>query len=52
MEINEIITCFRCPANKFRCSTGACLEKHLLCNGFKDCYEGDDESLQTCQNNK
>lgn len=42
----------RCPADKFECSNGSCIDRKLLCNGFSDCPEGDDERNDTCQNNK
>ncbi|GLV41378.1 LDL receptor related protein 4 [Carabus blaptoides fortunei] len=32
-----------CTANQFRCDDGKCMSKSLLCNGYPDCSEGEDE---------
>lgn len=43
---------YRCPENKFRCATGACIDKKYLCDGVKHCIFGeDDEKRAICQNN-
>lgn len=41
---------FPCPVDRpFRCRSGKCIEKRLLCDGvFKDCEEGEDEDLDYC----
>ena len=34
----------RCPADTFSCNDGAhCISKNWVCNGDRDCPDGDDE---------
>ncbi|KAK4309530.1 hypothetical protein Pmani_018840 [Petrolisthes manimaculis] len=33
---------------KFKCAYGGCLERNLICNGHKDCWDGSDETSDLC----
>lgn len=33
---------------EFECNDGTCIERERLCDGFRDCSEGDDEDPQNC----
>lgn len=48
----NIFILYRCSDDKFRCSSGACVNRNWLCNGFRDCHDGDDESPEVCDENK
>lgn len=42
----------RCPSNKFRCATGACIDSSHVCDGYKHCnVDGSDEAAEQCKNN-
>lgn len=47
----KLFSC-RCPGDKYQCSSGACVKRNWLCNGFRDCHDGDDEISTVCQANK
>ena len=38
----------KCGAQFFQCSTGACIMKRYMCDGFHDCKGGEDESVGEC----
>lgn len=42
---NENKECFE---NEFTCADGSCIEKELLCNGFRDCPDNEDEDETNC----
>ncbi|KAI4466638.1 vitellogenin receptor-like protein-related-related [Holotrichia oblita] len=33
----------KCPEGNFQCNSGTCISNRFLCDGFKDCYENEDE---------
>lgn len=41
---------YKCVGNKFQCDGTTCLPMQFLCDGKSDCYDGADESEQTCKN--
>ncbi|XP_012935010.2 G-protein coupled receptor GRL101-like, partial [Aplysia californica] len=38
-----------CPPTHVQCPKGYCVPIYMLCNGHKDCPEGEDELAETCQ---
>ncbi|XP_005094621.3 uncharacterized protein LOC101853844 [Aplysia californica] len=38
-----------CPPTHAQCPNGYCIPIYMLCNGHKDCPEGEDELTETCQ---
>ncbi len=38
---------FGCPAGQFKCGTGACITRSLVCNSVSNCGDGSDEGA-TC----
>lgn len=34
----------KCDNNNFLCQNGKCLPRDLVCNGFFDCDDGEDEN--------
>jgi len=42
-EISE-----KCSPHFFQCLNGLCIMKRYLCDGFRDCKDGEDESEEEC----
>ena len=42
-SIGQVIPLPECQEDEFKCSSGACIEKHLVCDFFVDCKDGSDE---------
>ncbi|XP_019756897.1 chymotrypsin-like elastase family member 2B [Dendroctonus ponderosae] len=38
----------QCQKNFFQCKTRQCIDSSRLCNGFRDCWDGSDESPLIC----
>ena len=47
------LVCGDCPAEKpFQCSNGPqCISKSRLCDGYKNCADGSDETVTQCGEN-
>lgn len=39
-------------SNQFRCTSGHCIDRKLVCNGRRDCDDGTDETIKNCETNK
>lgn len=37
-----------CSDKEFRCNSEKCISKSDLCDGFRDCLDGEDESASRC----
>lgn len=45
MNKKNKIECFE---NEFTCADGSCIDKELLCNGYRDCPDNEDEDEANC----
>lgn len=41
-----------CTADEFRCHSGKCIQDLALCDGEKDCPQGEDETECDCARNE
>ncbi|KAJ9595718.1 hypothetical protein L9F63_013081, partial [Diploptera punctata] len=44
----NVKTTLGCPNIFFQCSVGVCVMRRYVCDGYKDCKGGEDESLAEC----
>jgi len=44
---NEIMVCD--PA-EYRCQSGECIKRESICDAYRDCLSGDDETSEVCAN--
>lgn len=44
-----MISLVACKPDEYMCDDGECIEASLLCDGTKDCSEGDDETYCTSE---
>lgn len=48
-QITWFIATKECSLDEFQCHDGHCIERERLCDGFRDCEEGEDENEEACR---